>query len=156
MKHLFTLVLFATTLLLPTTPTSAQPWPTGPDGSVVLTIQGDRVVKPARMLEHPNHGSFRGIPMIPDTVSGIRWGEILTNADRYRPLLDNNVGGVNFSFNIGGLWGRDPGQEADAELVRQQLWLGAFGIGTLSDRLGTSREIWQNRQCERAYMGESW
>lgn len=135
---------------------SAQPWPRLPDGSVVLTVQGDRVVIPAPMLMHLNRASFYGIPTIPDSPSGTSLAAILADPDRFRPLLDNQVGGVNFSFNIGGLWGRDPADEANTEQIRQQPWLGLFGISTEVDRLDTSRQEWLARKCQRSHMGETW
>jgi len=156
MKDLFTLVLSVTMLMLSATRISAQPWPTLPDGSLVLTIQGDRVILPAPMLQHPNRVTFDKIPTIAFSGGGTNLENVIANPDRFRPLLDNNIGGVSVSFNIGQLWGRDPDQEADADLIRQQLWLGAFGIGTQYDTHGMSREMWQNRLCERSSMGEGW
>ena len=56
--------------MLSATRISAQPWPTLPDGSLVLTIQGDRVILPAPMLQHPNHVAFYKIPTIAFSAGG--------------------------------------------------------------------------------------
>lgn len=63
-----------------------------------------------------------------DNVRTVWFGEVIADPERFRPLLNNDIGGVSFSFNIGNPEGRHYPTDEKIQIVSLKIY-GLVSLG---------------------------